>query len=72
MIDEFARRFGVEVIDAFGSTEGAVALNHDAAERAGAMGLAGPTIRVVTEDGEERTGALRRRRWPAQRRGIRR
>ncbi len=53
VIDEFARRFGVEVVDAFGSTEGGIALQRDADPRAGAMGIAGPTIRVVDEDGQE-------------------
>jgi fatty-acyl-CoA synthase len=53
VIDEFARRFGLEVVDAFGSTEGAIALNRDVAARAGAMGVAGPTIRIVDEDGGE-------------------
>ena len=30
VVDEFARRFGVEVIDAYGATEGGVAVNRDA------------------------------------------
>jgi len=53
VLDEFARRFGVEVIDAFGSTEGGIALERDVSPRPGAMGVAGPTIRVVGEDGNE-------------------
>ena len=53
VLDEFARRFDVEVIDAFGSTEGGLALNRDGPERPGAMGQAGPTIRIVDEDGQE-------------------
>ncbi|MGH9112962.1 MAG: AMP-binding protein [Acidimicrobiales bacterium] len=63
VIDEFARRFGVEVIDAFGSTEGGVALERDAPRsndvanapgaRPGAMGWAGPAIRIVDESGAE-------------------
>ncbi len=52
VLDEFARRFGVHVIDAFGSTEGGIALERDASPRPGAMGVAGPSIRVVDEDGE--------------------
>ena len=32
------RRFGVEVIDAYGATEGGVAVNRDAEARAGALG----------------------------------
>ena len=53
VLDEFARRFGVEVIDAFGSTEGAVALNRDGAAREGAMGVAGEAIRILDERGED-------------------
>ena len=41
VVDEFARRFGVEVIDAYGATEGGVAVNRDAEERAGALGQVG-------------------------------
>ena len=63
VLDRFAERFGVEVIDAFGSTEGGIALERDVAARPGAMGVAGPTIRVVDEDGQEcPPAALRRRR----------
>jgi fatty-acyl-CoA synthase len=53
VVDEFARRFGVEVIDAFGATEGGIALERDASPKVGAMGVAGPTIRVVDEEGRE-------------------
>ena len=52
VLEGFARRFAVEVIDAFGSTEGAIAVNRDAAARRGAMGVAGPTVMVVDEAGE--------------------
>ena len=40
----FARRFGVDVIDAYGATEGGVAVNRDAEERAGALGLVGAGV----------------------------
>jgi fatty-acyl-CoA synthase len=53
VIDAFARRFAVEVIDAFGSTEGAIAIDRDAPPRRGAMGVAGDSIRVVRPDGTE-------------------
>jgi fatty-acyl-CoA synthase len=53
VLDRFAERFGVEVIDAFGSTEGGIAIEREAAPRPGAMGKAGPTISVVDEDGQE-------------------
>lgn len=50
VIAEFGRRFGLEVVDAFGSTEGAIAVNRDAPARVGAMGVAGETIRIVRVD----------------------
>ncbi len=53
VLDEFERRFDVELIDAFGSTEGAIALERDGPERAGAMGVAGPSIKILNEAGEE-------------------
>ena len=63
VVDAFARRFGVEVIDAYGATEGGVAVNRDAEERAGALGQAGDNVKVVDEEGNElAAGALRRRR----------
>ncbi len=51
VLDEFARRFDVRVIDAFGSTEGAIAVSRDAPVRHGAMGVAGATVMVVDPDG---------------------
>jgi fatty-acyl-CoA synthase len=54
VVAEFARRFGVEVIDAYGATEGGVAVNRDAESRSGALGLAGPEVKVVDEDGNEK------------------
>ncbi len=53
VVDRFATRFGVEVIDAYGATEGGVAVNRDAEQRAGALGLAGENVKVVDEDGNE-------------------
>jgi fatty-acyl-CoA synthase len=53
VVDQFARRFGVEVIDAYGATEGGVAVNRDAEERAGALGQAGENVKVVDEEGNE-------------------
>ena len=52
-MDRFASRFGVEVIDAYGATEGGVAVNRDAEERAGALGQVGDNVRVVDDDGRE-------------------
>jgi fatty-acyl-CoA synthase len=54
VVGEFARRFGVEVIDAYGATEGGVAVNRDVEQRDGALGLAGPEVKVVDEDGNEK------------------
>jgi len=53
VVEEFRRRFGVEVIDAFGSTEGAIAVDRSAPPRAGSVGVAGPSIRIVAADGAE-------------------
>jgi fatty-acyl-CoA synthase len=53
----FARRFGAEVVDVFGATEGGVALGRDAPVKPGAMGIAGPNIKVVDEHGVERPPA---------------
>ncbi len=53
VLDEFSRRFEVEVIDAFGSTEGGIAVERDVPPRSGAMGRAGPTLRIIGEDGSE-------------------
>ena len=38
IVAEFSRRFGVEVIDAYGATEGGVAVNRDGEVRPGALG----------------------------------
>ncbi len=57
VVDEFSRRFGVEVIDAYGATEGGVAVNRDAEERAGALGLVTGGVKVVDEDGTEKPRA---------------
>ncbi len=52
VIEQFSERFGVKVIDAFGSTEGAIALNRDADPRQGAMGIAGESLAIISEQGE--------------------
>ncbi len=57
VVERFSRRFGVEVIDAYGATEGGVAVNRDAEERAGALGLAGPDVSVVDDDGNPKPPA---------------
>jgi fatty-acyl-CoA synthase len=57
VVDGFARRFGLEVIDAYGATEGGVAVNRDAGAPPGALGLAPDHVRVVDEDGNEKPRA---------------
>ncbi|HEY7136292.1 MAG TPA: AMP-binding protein [Acidimicrobiia bacterium] len=57
VVDRFGTRFGVDVIDAYGATEGGVAVNRDAEERAGALGLAGPNVAVVDDDGNPKPAA---------------
>jgi fatty-acyl-CoA synthase len=51
VVDSFMRRFGVDVVDAYGATEGGVAVNRDAEERAGALGQVGDNVQVVDEQG---------------------
>jgi fatty-acyl-CoA synthase len=53
VVEAFSRRFAVEVIDAYGATEGGVAVDRDAEERAGALGKVAPAVKVVDEDGNE-------------------
>ena len=53
IVDEFARRFDIDVIDAYGATEGGVAVNRDAEERPGALGQVGDNVKVVDEEGNE-------------------
>jgi fatty-acyl-CoA synthase len=51
VVDSFSARFGVEVVDAFGATEGGVAVNREPGMPAGAMGRVGDAVKVVDEDG---------------------
>ena len=53
VVDTFSRRFDVEVIDAFGATEGGISLDRDGPVKPGAMGIASPDIKIVAEDGSE-------------------
>jgi acyl-CoA synthetase (AMP-forming)/AMP-acid ligase II len=57
VVASFARRFGVEVIDAYGATEGGVAVNRDVDMPPGALGLAPPHVQIVDEDGHEKPRA---------------
>ena len=54
VVEEFGRRFGVEVIDAYGATEGGVAVNRDGERRPGALGHVGTGVKVVDAEGHER------------------
>jgi fatty-acyl-CoA synthase len=53
VVEQFSRRFGVEVIDAFGATEGGVAVNRDDGVRGGSVGKVGDTVKVVDDSGAE-------------------
>jgi fatty-acyl-CoA synthase len=57
VVETFSRRFGVEVIDAFGATEGGIAVNRDPPVKPGSLGRAGETVKVVDESGVERVRA---------------
>ena len=57
VVETFARRFGVRVIDAFGATEGGVAVQRTDDMPAGAMGLVGESVKVVDEEDHERPRA---------------
>jgi fatty-acyl-CoA synthase len=57
VVDEFARRFGVRVIDAFGATEGGIAVNRVDDGPPGSLGQVTETVMVVDEDGRQRPRA---------------
>jgi len=53
-IREFARRFGCTVRDSYGSTEGIIIIRRDPAMPDGALGSAGPSVKVLDpETGQE-------------------
>lgn len=53
VVSEFARRFKAEVIDAFGSTEGGIAVVRGEEMPKGSVGLAPEHIKIVDPDGAE-------------------
>ncbi len=57
VVDAFARRFGVEVIDAYGATEGGVAVNREVEMPSGALGRAPDHVKIVDEGGNEKPRA---------------
>lgn len=58
VVANFARRFGLEVIDAYGATEGGVAVNREPDMPAGALGRAPEHVQVVDDDGIEKPRAI--------------
>ncbi|HEX9765301.1 MAG TPA: AMP-binding protein [Nitriliruptorales bacterium] len=52
-VEAFQKRFGVELIDAFGPTEGGIAILPDDTTPPGALGRPGEHVKVVAEDGAE-------------------
>jgi fatty-acyl-CoA synthase len=57
VLERFGRRFGLEVIDAFGATEGGIALDRSGDPPPGAVGRLTATVRIVDESGAERPRA---------------
>jgi len=57
VVEGFARRFGLEVIDAYGATEGGVAVNRQDDMPPGALGHAPDHVQVVDDDGNEKPRA---------------
>jgi len=57
MVAAFSKRFGVEVIDAYGATEGGIGLSRVPGGAPGALGQAPPNIQVVDADGNPRPAA---------------
>ncbi len=52
LVEAFAERFDVEVIDAFGATEGGLAVTRSDGDPPGAMGVPAPGVTVVDEAGQ--------------------
>jgi fatty-acyl-CoA synthase len=57
VVANFSRRFGIEVVDAYGATEGGVAVNRDPDMPSGALGHAPDHVQVVDDDGVEKVRA---------------
>ena len=73
VVSSFSRRYGLEVIDAYGATEGGVAVNRGPDMPPGALGHAPDHVQVVDEEGvEQRARPARRARPRAERGGMRR
>ncbi|HEV7526027.1 MAG TPA: AMP-binding protein, partial [Acidimicrobiia bacterium] len=57
VVASFSRRYGIEVIDAYGATEGGVAVNRGPDMPAGSLGHAPDHVQVVDDDGIEKVPA---------------
>ncbi len=57
VVGNFSERYGIEVIDAYGATEGGVAVNRGPDMPAGALGHAPDHVQVVDDDGVEKARA---------------
>ena len=53
VVETFSRRFGVEVIDAFGATEGGIAVSREDGVKPGSVGKVTETVKVVDPEGNE-------------------
>jgi fatty-acyl-CoA synthase len=58
VVANFARRFALEVIDAYGATEGGVAVNREPDMPSGALGRAPEHVQIVDDDGAEKPRAI--------------
>ncbi|HEY4928252.1 MAG TPA: AMP-binding protein [Acidimicrobiales bacterium] len=53
VVEAFAQRFGVRVVDAFGATEGGLSVTRVDDAPPGSVGRAGPELRILGEEGRE-------------------
>jgi fatty-acyl-CoA synthase len=56
-VDAFARRFGCRVVDGYGASEVGVSFTRSDGDPAGALGLGGPGVEILGEDGQPRATA---------------
>ena len=62
VVDEVrAPRYGIEVIDSYGATEGGIAVNRDATTPPTALGRPADSVKVVDDDGNREVGRRVRR-----------
>jgi fatty-acyl-CoA synthase len=57
VVEAASRRFGLTIVDVFGSTEGAIALDRSGSPPRGSLGRFKEGVKVVDEDGNERAPA---------------